>query len=150
MAWTPTADQVGRIIARLTTDDNADITGTWTDTTVPTKAQVESIITDAYNALSGSYIGLNSVSLITTGLEPLAQSVVAWQAAYDVAMSFYPQMDDLLDKLEKRVALARADLASGVDRSQGHEPDDGTGNDNTPDPATPSGYYPEAGPTWTW
>lgn len=150
-AWAPTTDQVAGFVAVLA-DAVTGVTagtGSFTDTTIPTAAQVTAIIagvTQEVAHLAGDDLAATWQANPDRAGARAAQRVVALGTASQVALSFFPGRGgsggtDLAAVLEQRYLAALARLLPGVaGADEGAGAGGGSGVD--PTPATAVGAFP--------
>lgn len=108
-AWTPSADDVANLIARLLPSADGLVTGVLSPTTIPTAQQVEGIVRGLVAELQ-----LDLPSL-TTEQQPAARRVVALGAAAQVAESYFPEVSaEYQRRLDDAYERAREKLLAGV------------------------------------
>lgn len=141
-SWAPSVGDVANVVARLAVDASG-ATGTFTDTSTPTTAQVAAIISARAQRLLGRF------GPIPEDLAGLAKDAAAVGAAASIARSFFPEGEQLVTDLDAEYASVVSDLAAGFERvAPGQLPTDGGGGTATP--ATAVGQYPEPDPAYVW
>lgn len=142
--WAPTPGDVENVIARLAVDETG-ATGTFTDTSTPTTAQVSELVSARVERLVGRF------GDIPDGLTGLAKAAAAIGAAASIARSFYPEGEQLARDLDAEYASVVKDLVAGFERLvPGTIPGDGTTGGGVATPATAVGQYPDPGPAYVW
>jgi len=144
-AWWPSTNDVAQVMARLTTGTQGTPVYTFTEDTVPTRAQAEQAIDGvAHDVANSAGTDLQQVwTEAPTGVSArAARRVIALGAASQLAFSYYPGRDgDIADRLEARYVAALERLLNGGNSA----PDTGSGGDG-PAPASPVGGFPPPAP----
>lgn len=112
-SWQPASGDVALLVAQRVLDGYGSGLVDFTDSTKPTKTQVDSLALMVSNEVAGR---AGVIPLTPVDLTPQARGVAAIGAAMWVELSFY--VDDLrdhVDMLREQYLAALADLTSAVD-----------------------------------